>query len=332
MEGITANRIAELYTGRPWQEADESTLSRTALKKRRRLEESRTEQRKRKKLKKQARGAVKKLPVPHADELPPQEAAEGASVTEAAKGESAKGESVTEAAKGESVTEAAKGESVTEAAEGESVTDAAKGASVNEPFIPRRVKRRQEFEDRSSNAPHILVDMNFEALESNKELISLKQQVATSYSINFKAPTPFRLGFVGLGSYMLSNDGLAKCSGAGSWCCGITSVKLECLVNDDTRSRFIYLTADSPTTLDTIEDDNILIIGGLIDRNRYPKLTLTKANDIGIRTARLPIGEFLAVRGSKVLTVNQVVSILTSFREKGDWKEAFEHAIPSRKV
>ncbi|KAH0478247.1 MAG: uncharacterized protein KVP18_002240 [Porospora cf. gigantea A] len=302
MEGITANRIADLYTGRPWQEAEESTLSRTALKKRRRLEESRTEQRKRKKLKKQARDAVKKLPAPLAVELPPPDEAEAALVTDAV--------------------------------EGALVTDAVEGAVVDrdEPFIPRRVKRRQEFDSRSVNAPHLLVDMNFEALESNKELISLKQQVATSYSINFKAPTPFRMGFIGLGSYMLSNDGLAKCSGAGSWCCGITNVKLECLVNDETRKRFIYLTADSPATLDTIEDDNILILGGLIDRNRYPKLTLTKANDIGIRTARLPIGEFLAVRGSKVLTVNQVVSILTRFREKGDWKEAFEHAIPSRKV
>ena len=35
------------------------------------------------------------------------------------------------------------------------------------------------------------------------------------------------------------------------------------------RERVVYLTADSPNTLDALEDDTAYVIGALVDHNRY---------------------------------------------------------------
>ncbi|PWY99179.1 hypothetical protein BCV70DRAFT_201386 [Testicularia cyperi] len=122
------------------------------------------------------------------------------------------------------------------------------------------------------------------------------------------------------------------------------------------RSSVVYLTADTDETITQLEADTTYIIGGIVDKNRYKFLCKSKADQLGIRTARLPItqehldavearlrckGETVAggdaeeagghFRGRKVLTVNQVVEILCRWSETEDWVEALEKALPHRK-
>lgn len=63
----------------------------------------------------------------------------------------------------------------------------------------------------------------------------------------------------------------------------------------------VYLTADSETTIDELDQKKIYIIGGLVDRNRWKGITMDKAKDQGIQTARLPIGEYLKMSSSQVI-------------------------------
>ena len=51
----------------------------------------------------------------------------------------------------------------------------------------------------------------------------------------------------------------------------------------------------------------------------------------GIQTARLPIGAYMKLASSQVLTVNHVVEILLSWLELSDWQQAFYKVIPTRK-
>lgn len=61
-------------------------------------------------------------------------------------------------------------------------------------------------------------------------------------------------------------------------------------------------------------------------------LCFNKANESGIRTARLPIGRYLAsLPTRKVLTVNQVFEILVKWVETKDWEEALHSVVPKRK-
>lgn len=64
----------------------------------------------------------------------------------------------------------------------------------------------------------------------------------------------------------------------------------------------------------------------------FQNLCLDKAKESGIRTARLPIGQYLAsLPTRKVLTVNQVFEIMVKWVETRSWEEALNAIVPKRK-
>lgn len=97
----------------------------------------------------------------------------------------------------------------------------------------------------------------------------------------------------------------------------------------------VYLTADTDNTIDTLEPGKVYVIGGIVDRNRYKHLCAKKAEALGLSVARLPIdpsyldGQKMQAR--KVLTVNQVFSILIGWTETRDWTAALKRGLPTRK-
>lgn len=93
----------------------------------------------------------------------------------------------------------------------------------------------------------------------------------------------------------------------------------------------IYLSADSPHTIDKLEPYTSYVIGGLVDRNREKFLCQRRAEAMGIRTAKLPIGEYLQMSSRKVLATNHVVEIMSKWLETGDWAKALMEVIPQRK-
>jgi tRNA (guanine9-N1)-methyltransferase len=104
------------------------------------------------------------------------------------------------------------------------------------------------------------------------------------------------------------------------------------------RGETIYLTSDSPYTISTLSPYSTYIVGGLVDKNRHKGICYKTACDRGIKTAKLPIGEFLEMSSRKVLATNHVVEILLRWleeasagREEGAWGRAFLSVIPKRK-
>lgn len=93
----------------------------------------------------------------------------------------------------------------------------------------------------------------------------------------------------------------------------------------------MYLTADSPNNIEVLDPTKAYIIGGIVDRNRYKNLTLDKANKQGIAHAKLPIGEYLKLCTSSVLTVNHVFDILCEWYQTKSWKLALNKVVPERK-
>jgi tRNA (guanine9-N1)-methyltransferase len=93
----------------------------------------------------------------------------------------------------------------------------------------------------------------------------------------------------------------------------------------------IYLSSESDNTITELKPYSTYIIGGLVDHNRHKGICHRRATERGVKTARLPIGEFLDMSSRKVLATNHVVEIMLKWLEFGDWGKAFMEVIPKRK-
>jgi hypothetical protein len=130
-----------------------------------------------------------------------------------------------------------------------------------------------------------------------------------------------------------------------SWTIGRHEASFAEAFPDDVKDRMVYLTADATTELTVLEPDHAYIIGGIVDRNRYKSLCLDRARELGIKTARLPIGDHLKMAGSKVLSPTlylttsraelaavAIWTLLEQFRHKSEVCSIPEHMIALRNV
>lgn len=73
---------------------------------------------------------------------------------------------------------------------------------------------------------------------------------------------------------------------------------VECF--GDNVQNLVYLTADAKETLGTVGDDMVVVIGGLVDRNRHKGLCHNLAKEKGVRTAAFPISKHMQLKTSMV--------------------------------
>lgn len=100
---------------------------------------------------------------------------------------------------------------------------------------------------------------------------------------------------------------------------------------EDVDKSIVYLTADSPYTLNCLEPNTCYVVGGIIDKNREKGLCYKIARERNVRTAKLPIGEYMVLQHRHILATNHVVEIMLKWLELGDWGAAFMKVIPTRK-
>ncbi|KAJ6458636.1 guanine-1-methyltransferase-domain-containing protein [Mycena vitilis] len=181
----------------------------------------------------------------------------------------------------------------------------------------------------------VVVDLGFDEKMTEKEVQSLCSQLAYTYSANRQAQHPFKLLFTSLDGKTLqrlesTGDASYKRWAHTEW----WAEGYERLWEADpaVKDSIVYLTADADDELTELKPDETYVIGGICDHNRYKNECLNKAQTSGIRTARLPIGTYLAdLRTRKVLTVNQAFEILVHWVDTRDWESAFHTVIPKRK-
>ena len=215
----------------------------------------------------------------------------------------------------------------------------------------------------------IIIDCSFEDYMGNKELVSLSSQIQRSYSEVRAAPyrphllisswggnlkQRFELGMNATHQYwkgiqFIEGD-ILEASKVATELMGsprggevIDVLKPregeEAMRLEDPNSEpeevseenIVYLSSDSPNLLERLEPGTSYVIGGLVDKNREKGLCHRLARKRGIRTAKLPIGEYMVMNSRQVLATNHVVEIILRWLECGDWGTAFLKAIPKRK-
>lgn len=208
----------------------------------------------------------------------------------------------------------------------------------------------------------LVLDCGFDDLMMDKELKSLGSQVTRCYSDNHKAPLQAHLAVSSFGGHLkerfdgllaghyrswknvrfLEGDFVQAATQAKEWMKGERGGKLAgALAKEDASPQtshaqdetgeVVYLTSDSPDTLTELRPYSTYIIGGLVDRNRHKGVCYKKAMDRGMRTAKLPIGDYMQMASRFVLATNHVAEIMLRWLELGDWGKAFLQVMPKRK-
>lgn len=217
----------------------------------------------------------------------------------------------------------------------------------------------------------VILDCGFDDLMFDGEIKSLAAQITRCYSDNHKAPFNVHMGVSSFGGrlkdrfdtvlsknhcswkdvHFIEDDFIEAAKQAKEWMrgskggglAGALTPKEELgqrLPTDQAGAgagagagveEVVYLTSESPDTLTELKPYSTYIVGGLVDRNRHKGICYKRAMDRGVKTAKLPIGDYMQMASRFVLATNHVSEIMVRWLELGDWGEAFVRVVPKRK-
>lgn len=172
----------------------------------------------------------------------------------------------------------------------------------------------------------LVIDLDYKANLAERQLKSLALQISRSVSClkNFGI-----LVSINLTSVSEELDSILKSMGSHKWACQMHKEDFNSVFSKREKGKLIYLSPDSQNVLKGFDEEDVLVIGGIIDTTVEPGLSLNKAEQMGIESAQLPLEEF-GVTGRKSLNVCDVVMILAAFMETGSWEKAIKATLPQK--
>ncbi|KAK0362851.1 tRNA (guanine(9)-N(1))-methyltransferase [Friedmanniomyces endolithicus] len=226
------------------------------------------------------------------------------------------------------------------------------------------LRKKQPFRRQVQLPVTILIDCDFDDLMRDNERISLASQITRCYSDNKNAMFRTHLGVCSFGGKLRerfdkvlehhkgwrgvqfldsdfvgaaeqAKEWMADAEDGGSLCGSFASLSNldseDALAKLKSESEVVYLSSEASETLTELRPYSTYIIGGLVDKNREKGICYKRATQRGIKTAKLPIGEYLQMTSRKVLATNHVNEIMLKWLESGDWGNALVKVIPKRK-
>ncbi|KAI4146150.1 MAG: hypothetical protein LQ340_006029 [Diploschistes diacapsis] len=204
-----------------------------------------------------------------------------------------------------------------------------------------------------------LVDCGFDELMMDKEIHSLTSQITRCYSTNRHAPCQAHMMLCSFNGRLKERMEIALSNHHRSWSrfrcvdddfvvaaekakehmsgrnggklAGSFSARAEESGCPEGEGEVVYLTSDSPNTLEELKPYSTYIIGGLVDKNRHKGICYKRARDKGVKTTKLPISRYMEMNSRFILTTNHVYEIMLKWLETKDWGEAFMAVMPKRK-
>ncbi|NXO05562.1 TM10C methyltransferase, partial [Rhinopomastus cyanomelas] len=176
----------------------------------------------------------------------------------------------------------------------------------------------------------LVFDMSYEKDMSVREVTDTVKQIVLSESCNRRSTDPFHIHFCNFRDDSLYHRTLVKYYRE-AWGKLLITVTDQCYTEVFPKDKLIYLTADSPKVMKTFDHHKVYIIGSMVDKPIKTGVSLARAKRLGLDTAALPLDRYLFWNiGSKNLTLDQMMHILLTLKDTGDWKAALEF-VPKRK-
>lgn len=163
----------------------------------------------------------------------------------------------------------------------------------------RKALKRNKIEN-SLNKIRVAIDMDYEEQMTDKDISKCAKQLLWVYTTNRKTTMPIQLYYTSLKEDSRIVAALRRNDGYVNW---DINLKQESYLGVFEKSSIVYLTSDSDTVLEKLDPNAVYIIGGLVDHNHHKGISLARAEEHGLRTARLPLGENVSMQTRAVLTI-----------------------------
>lgn len=180
------------------------------------------------------------------------------------------------------------------------------------------------------NAPQILFDFSYDQYMDKKLSHYTAKHFEYFFGENRKDHSPFDAHICNADSNTTSMQALLKYLPIlGGVSCPV-EIHRKCYSELHPRENLVYLTPYSPNVLVDFNPNDVYVIGAVVDRGENGPITLMKARELGIRTAWLPISQYIIWRHKhKSLPLNIVGDIMRDFKNTRDWSTALAH-VPQR--
>ncbi|NXR00100.1 TM10C methyltransferase, partial [Sagittarius serpentarius] len=176
----------------------------------------------------------------------------------------------------------------------------------------------------------LIFDMSYEKYMSVREVADTVRQIVLSEGCNRRSVDPFHIHFCNFKDDSLYHKEFVK-HYREAWGKLLITATDQCYTEVFPKDKLIYLTADSPKVMKTFDHDKIYIVGSMVDRSIKTGVSLAQAKRLGLETAALPLEKYLLWNtGAKNLTLDQMMHILLTLKDTGDWRKALEF-VPKRK-
>ena len=187
----------------------------------------------------------------------------------------------------------------------------------------------------------ICFDLNYNNYMDYKEQKSLVAQLSLCYGINKHNIKKINFYFTNMTQDLMHK--LNK-NGAEKW--KVHYYDTPFYLTDELiklNKEFVYLTPDAEEDLEDVSEDKIYIVGGIVDRSVIKNLSMNRVTSLKnenngnfkIVTKKLPLLKYIKDLKNIVLNINTVVEILSLYldmdKDKKDWKNVLERALPKRK-
>lgn len=167
------------------------------------------------------------------------------------------------------------------------------------PCSKRKMLKRNKIDD-SPNLVSVAIDFDYDELMDDKDIAKCSKQMLRVYTENRKSSMPIKLHFTSIKGNGRIEKSLSRNDGYKNW-----DVKIheESYLKMFDHNSIVYLTSDSDNVLNELEPNTVYIIGGLVDHNHHKGLSLKRAEENGLKTARLPLSEHIEMKTRSVLTI-----------------------------
>uniref|UniRef100_A0A1A9V9A8 tRNA (guanine(9)-N(1))-methyltransferase n=1 Tax=Glossina austeni TaxID=7395 RepID=A0A1A9V9A8_GLOAU len=206
----------------------------------------------------------------------------------------------------------------------------AKGLPLHVGPSRKELKRRQiTSESSSSENVRIAIDLDYDDIMLGHDIAKCVKQCLRIYTINRRSEKSAQLHFTGIRTDGNIHAAFKKNHGWENW-----HLKYhfdESHLEVFPKEQLVYLTSESDTILQRLDVKDVYVIGGLVDHNHHKNLCHARATKAGLRTARLPLGEYVDMKTRAVLSTFHVFEILIRVAEGNSWIDAILQTVPSRK-